>query len=845
MSERFVLSPNSGAIAYLGFSRTVAISAAYYFGNEFYNQLTGNGYGSGAADVMKRALDVLSASSLNNIVTEMGAHSLIYHGDPAFNVNAKSNFDFTVDQNSMRTEPEVVSIKDERFNLVFDVHNLGKVIDTTLTIDIYQKNALGDSILVESMSIAAPKNKTTVSVEIETGGIKNAGTNRFFVKLDRNNRILETPATAEANNESSLVVKIDNSEITPIFPYDFSMVPDNDIMLMASTGDPIASSGNYVFEIDTNSLFNSPLLSSRRVTQSGGLVSWTPSITIMDTTVYFWRVYSDNRGPDSTISHFSFIYTPGQTGWNQSHPHQFKKNTLKTMKFEADRIDYTGTMQEVSIVNALTPSVLGAGYVATFFNSNLTDRCRCETENGVYVQVIDPTNFTLWTIPGGGNRFGATNCHSSTASQLLFRTLFRPNQTALENFLRDSIPNGHYVMIYTLNNASASTWPNSLIQLLDSYGSKDIVNLKNESLGKPWAFFFKKGDLQYPYTAEKLANNRNDIITLSGKMTDSWFKGSVKSTLIGPSLNWDFADWSQSFQNNSNVARGSLNIYGVDVDGNSSLLVNDLRSNDTTLASINGSVFPYLQLEWNNADSINKVAPKLNYWRVSSDMVGELVFRTDQYMQGTNARLRPGDTLDVSTNIQNIGYSEYDSILIKYYIKGSNQVFYKRVGGLGNGDSLRLPVLRFSAKKLNGNYVAVVEINPGREQAEMFTNNNTLLIPFYVQPNGPTLQTNDGNEVNLDVSQRNRPMMPEGISPNNDGLNDSFVIKNIELYPENELIIYDRGGVEVARFQNYNNDWMGLNKSNYELPAGSYMAVLKYKAKGKQEQISSQVQIRK
>jgi gliding motility-associated-like protein len=848
MSERFVLAPNSGAIAYLGFSRTVAISAANYFGNEFYNQLSGNGYGSGAADVMKRALDVLSTSSLNSIITEMGAHSLIYHGDPAFNINAKSNTDFTVDENSMRTAPESVNTKDERFNLLFDIHNLGNVVDTTLNVDIYQKNALGDSILVESITISAPKNKTTISVEIETGGIKNAGINRFIVRLDKNNRIVETPAAAELNNEATLIVKIDNSEITPIFPYDFSMLPSSNVTLMASTGDPLASSGTYVFEIDTNANFNSPMLSSSRITQSGGLLSWTPSITMIDTTVYFWRVYSDTRGADSTISYFSFIYTPGQSGWNQSHPQQFTKNSLTSMVYENERIDYVSSVQEISIVNALTPSVLGAGYVATFFNNNLTDRCRCETENGVYVQVIDPNNFSLWTIPGSGNRFGAVNCHTSTATQFLFKTLLRPGQNSLEIFLRDSVPSGHYVMIYTLNNANVSNWPSSLVQLLDTYGSKDINNLKNETLGKPWAFFFKKGDPQYPYIAEKLANNRTDVITLSGKMTDNWYRGSIKSTLIGPSLNWDFADWSQSFQNNSANARGSINIFGVDENGNSSLLVNNLRANDTTLAAINGTTYPYLQLEWHNADSVNKVAPKLNYWRVSSDMVGELVYRTDQFVQGSNARLRAGDTLDISTNIQNIGYSEYDSILIKYYIKGRNQVFYKRIAGLGVGDSLRLPLLRLSAKKLSGNYVAVVEINPDRDQPEMYTNNNTLLIPFYVQPNGPTLQTdNEGEVVELDVNQRNnnRPMMPEGISPNNDGLNDSFVIKNIELYPENELIIYDRGGVEVARFKNYNNDWTGFNKNNNELPAGTYTALLKYKSKGKQEQINSQVQIRK
>jgi gliding motility-associated-like protein len=62
-----------------------------------------------------------------------------------------------------------------------------------------------------------------------------------------------------------------------------------------------------------------------------------------------------------------------------------------------------------------------------------------------------------------------------------------------------------------------------------------------------------------------------------------------------------------------------------------------------------------------------------------------------------------------------------------------------------------------------------------------------------------------------------------GFSPNNDGRNDGFVIRGIENYPENEVIIWNRWGNEVFRKKGYRNDsgfdgtWNGKI-----LPDGTY-----------------------
>jgi len=58
-------------------------------------------------------------------------------------------------------------------------------------------------------------------------------------------------------------------------------------------------------------------------------------------------------------------------------------------------------------------------------------------------------------------------------------------------------------------------------------------------------------------------------------------------------------------------------------------------------------------------------------------------------------------------------------------------------------------------------------------------------------------------------------------TPNGDGINDFFVIKNLDVYPVNQLSIYDKSGKLLYRTSNYNNRWDGrvggklLDKDTY------------------------------
>lgn len=68
--------------------------------------------------------------------------------------------------------------------------------------------------------------------------------------------------------------------------------------------------------------------------------------------------------------------------------------------------------------------------------------------------------------------------------------------------------------------------------------------------------------------------------------------------------------------------------------------------------------------------------------------------------------------------------------------------------------------------------------------------------------------------------------IPEGFSPNGDGVNDLFEILGVESYNKSEFIVYDRWGNRVYYKSNYDNSWNGLYSNNKPLPEDTYFYVL-------------------
>jgi gliding motility-associated-like protein len=98
-------------------------------------------------------------------------------------------------------------------------------------------------------------------------------------------------------------------------------------------------------------------------------------------------------------------------------------------------------------------------------------------------------------------------------------------------------------------------------------------------------------------------------------------------------------------------------------------------------------------------------------------------------------------------------------------------------------------------------------------------------IPDYLEVNNYTVSEDD-----LEIFS--------AVSPNGDGDNDVFVIRNIESYPDNTVSIYNRWGVAVYEVDGYGKDnkfFKGISegritiKQQDELPVGTYFYIIRYK----------------
>lgn len=72
--------------------------------------------------------------------------------------------------------------------------------------------------------------------------------------------------------------------------------------------------------------------------------------------------------------------------------------------------------------------------------------------------------------------------------------------------------------------------------------------------------------------------------------------------------------------------------------------------------------------------------------------------------------------------------------------------------------------------------------------------------------------TSLSNEVKLNFERE--LIIPNVITPNQDGFNDTFEIKNIKLYPQNKLVILNRYGKVLYEQSGYQGDWNGGDFSN-------------------------------
>ncbi|MEM7163530.1 MAG: gliding motility-associated C-terminal domain-containing protein, partial [Bacteroidota bacterium] len=112
-------------------------------------------------------------------------------------------------------------------------------------------------------------------------------------------------------------------------------------------------------------------------------------------------------------------------------------------------------------------------------------------------------------------------------------------------------------------------------------------------------------------------------------------------------------------------------------------------------------------------------------------------------------------------------------------------------------------------------------------------NQDTMQSPTSLCEGEYCVTVTDANGCEFEVCTRlegpDEIIIPGGISPNGDGLNDALIIEGIDGFPDNTLQIFNRWGNLVYERVGYNNSnpWDGQNDGNDNiLPDGTYYLIL-------------------
>lgn len=759
LSERYVLAKSKGAIGFIASTHFGIDTYLDYYNRNFYRSVSVTGYGQSITYNMNEAIKGMNSFyGSNNIGARLHAEENTLDGDPAIKMNTFLQPDFVVEEPQIRTVPNILSVADNKFTVKVQMYNLGKASGDSVTIQIKHMYPNGTDSMLFNKKIKSIRYTDSISIEVPIVSLRDKGENKIVVSIDTDNQYSEL---SEVNNTASKTFTIFEDELTPVYPYNFSIVNHSNIKLAASTANPLVESRNYLMELDTTEMFNSSLKVSRNTTSAGGLIEFDPGIAFTDSTVYYWRVAPATSGVIRWNT-ASFIYIAGSSaGFNQSHFYQHTKSSVKSIYIDTASRNwkFSSEPNTLTIVNSVFQV---SGDEDSHFSISVNGISKTQSAclgHSIIFNVFDPSTLQpLYnqakpsvTRSGiiGGFMNSAANCKTMREFNFEFSYLDTTGRRQMRDFL-DWIPAGYYVTARLIldppyeANPFVDIWKNDSQvygagnTLYDRLKSAGFSDLDAYTYPRTWAFIYRKNNTTY-LPVSKMSNGLSDRITLNTAISLPSSSGTITSPLFGPARSWKQVQWRGSSIEATPHDVYSVNVIGVTATGIEDTLYT-LQSNQQnfSLSTVNPLQYPYLRLKMNNQDldSTATTPYQLRYWRLLYEPVPEGAIAPNTAYQAKDT-LEVGEKMDFSVAFKNINDVAFpDSLKVKMVLFDKNNVqtvlSVPNHKNLQPGDTAHIS-FPIDTKSLTGNNTLYVDVNPDNAQPEQYHFNNFLYKNFFVK----------------------------------------------------------------------------------------------------------------
>ncbi len=777
ISENFVLTPDKGSVAFLATTSLGIVQYLDIFNNNNYKALAFSKYGKTIGEIMLEGIrGTFNVTTQNDFYARVHCEQISLNGDPALKYNTQSKPDYVIEDPLVRISPSIISVAESSFRIDAKMMNIGKAVDSNIVVEIKRTYPNNVTEVIKRDTIPGIRYIDSISVDVPIVANRDKGQNKITITLDADNTVDEL---YETNNSITKDIFIYDDEARPIYPYNFAIVNHQNLRLVASTANPFAASAQYNIELDTTELFNSPYKITKTITTPGGIIEFSPSITLQDSMVYYWRVAQIPATGEPLWNTVSFVYLPNSdNGFNQSHYFQHLKSTLQDMALDSisRAWNFDSLTNNLLIRDAIFPTA--ATQLADFavsVNDNAIINGGC-TVKAIIINVFDGRSFKLMqnVYAGGQGLYGSLNsaCHTGTQYNFEFLDSDSASRRKAYNFLKNIVQDGSYVVIRAnvnstdAGNVYPSTWQaedvprygagNTLYDLLVSSG---FTSLDSFNRARCWIFAYKKNDQTHFQPKFVLSGGNYDKIILNVNCETPDSIGYITSPVLGPAKQWKQLHWRGNSQDASIGDNPTVDIYGIDQGGNELLLYQglDQSSQDFDLSSVDAVAYPYLRLKMRNVDTGNYTPYQINYWRLNCVPVPEGAVTPNISFQ-MDTVVDVGQPLNFKIAFKNISDASFDSLKVKMVVTDKNNVPnivpIPRQQPLTAGDTLILSTT-IDTKKIPGTNNLYVDFNPDNDQPEQYLYNNFVFKSFYVKPDSlnPLLDvTFDGQHIlNKDI----------------------------------------------------------------------------------------------
>jgi hypothetical protein len=275
-----------------------------------------------------------------SIVNRSHAEQLIMLGDPAARMFPADKADYAIKESDVfldAFEGDVFNALADSLKLSFVLRNLGRVDLDSVEFTISRRLPDGTSITYPNVKIPPVYRRDTIDFSVPNTGIASFGENFFSIEVNPSKII---PEMTFINNSITVSKFIPLSGTLNVLPYNFAIVNEQEVELIAQIPGKSIEPRTLVFQIDTDADFSTARRRELRLT-TANLANWKldlfQNVPQGDSVTFFWRTRflepKEGESNDWTTSSFSYIQE-GPEGWTQRVLPQLESNLLNNLEID-------------------------------------------------------------------------------------------------------------------------------------------------------------------------------------------------------------------------------------------------------------------------------------------------------------------------------------------------------------------------------------------------------------------------------------------------------------------------------------------------------------------------------